>query len=872
MPEAEGQELADLAALRTRWGHHRTASGDFTQWLGAAKRLARSTYDWPRTKDLVSRFESNELWKIAGPTETRVRDLVQHNLPDSSDEISRLFGVKDHQVELRRALRSSNEHVISCIGRAGVGKTALVLKVLSDMIDQRDSAFRAVEWRSGEDPGALVVFEPPALQFAAHDERKGSVVVIDAAERLREQPTDFSQIFADETVVIVTSRTDLGTAGLTIRMGDLDARSATVLFRHEARLHKLTQLESWPDNLVRDFVSRLRLNPQAIKLAIRAIGSGAEPSEVISDRTDMLRHSFDAIFASLPPIARALAGDLYCLARPAALSELTVVCDVGFDAIKQALGEIDSAQLLERGFSAAGSLARTYALCASARDYISLLAPPDQIRQSQVREADRDILTAGARFAMGSWTRGGVSSRFMFVRSALDVPAATALVNAQELRGWPEAWHEIDRARQLAPDYFEVERVSADMFSYSSRFDEADAAYREAYRLAGEANAGIVAYHQSGELLGRGDLTRALAVAREANDRLSSVKSTIRLATTLMAAGKHADAERYLRRGLMLANGYERILITTQLIELGHRNAESLAEDDSATWEAFRAAFTAFRQGVDSVRAGLSDTKLVDELVEVASTAFRIAAELIDLSSVGAELRELATEMGASRRDWILSTKWSYCAAHFQRLLRHPAVSPEWRAELRKLASQPGPVPAPGAHSAGRILSVIAQRHSGFIMADGCDRPLYFSFSALTPSQTRQRILFEPGAQVDFRVDHMGDGRVRAVDVGLGDQTKCTRLAWWLHGEVAPDKREKSALVIEKETGAVVLLFRFGLADSVEWEDLLPGDAVTFRASFSPNLCVIRGTLHPAEPRPPATWGEGGDSLPATSDGLSPFP
>ena len=265
-----------------------------------------------------------------------------HNLPAAPEAYVRREGLENR---LRSVISDDRHRIVSLRGGGGMGKTALALRVLHDLVGgAEDFGFDFVLWFSARDidllePGPrdrqrdvtdvvsmaesfahLLEAEEPtpdaAVDFLLNEvsatgtEALRYLLVLDNMETFDEPAAVLRQL--DDEVrlpskVLVTSRHDDFQGDYPIRVAGMESREAHQLLISEARRKYCEPQLTEP---VRDsLIHATGARAYALKLAVAQIARGTDPQEVqrqIAGRPDILAALFDRSFERLSDEGRFL--------------------------------------------------------------------------------------------------------------------------------------------------------------------------------------------------------------------------------------------------------------------------------------------------------------------------------------------------------------------------------------------------------------------------------------------------------------------------------------------------------------------------------------------------------------------------------------
>ena len=288
----------------------------------------------------------------------------------------------------------------------------------------------------------------------------------------------------DTVDFLLTSRVGLGEGERRVPLGPLDEGAAIDLFRRLARVRHLDHFARMDRSLIQQVVTQLGRTPLGLRWFMAAVESGAEPSQVLAHRDELLEFCIGTVLSDTPDDVVLVAEVLYYLARPATAAELGLFLEgIPSDEIRAALQSLDRRFLVRKSFLE-DSLTETFDLTESIVDYFrskGTRAPSraDDIRtleERHQRDEERHSRELEGDPLRPNVVHGGPQHRaaILMLRNALTV----ARTNGQR------ALALVDSAAAADPDFWEVYRVRGFILSTMRRASEASAAYETALQLA----------------------------------------------------------------------------------------------------------------------------------------------------------------------------------------------------------------------------------------------------------------------------------------------------------------------------------------------------------------------------------------------------
>lgn len=145
-------ELSKIIPIRNKVMHPRPIEiTDYPILQAIAKEIIRtfSQFTWKELEDAFIAIETDPSKLQLPPINVQKSQTIIENLPSITDfEETSFIGRKKEIGEIKAKLNKKNVHVLSIIGDGGIGKTALAIKMLYDLLDDPLCKFELILWTS----------------------------------------------------------------------------------------------------------------------------------------------------------------------------------------------------------------------------------------------------------------------------------------------------------------------------------------------------------------------------------------------------------------------------------------------------------------------------------------------------------------------------------------------------------------------------------------------------------------------------------------------------------------------------------------------------------------------------------------------------
>lgn len=750
-------------------------SGDFDSAVSILGTF-RSRY-WSATRETVARLQDDVAWEP--PLETAMPiESVLHNLPLADYDDTGLVGRADELQQLKGIVKRGREHVITITGEGGIGKTALALETAYAIVDDPEADFDCVLWVSLKTEtlthsGVRVIRDAIQdiagaarhLGSAIHDDLDGtiealaealtglrSLIVIDNLESA--QGDDVLRLYdalPDGVTYLFTSRVGIGQLERRVPLGPLKGRDALLLFKKlsAARAPRLARLSSTGTDQV---LEQLRNSPLAIRWYIYSVEVGKEPVSTLRNQKELLDFCVQNVFEALSDGAQTALTVIDAVGRSVSFDELAVLTDMSIDNLRRAAQELAKGSLVLHEPDPDGGLVSKLGLTAAARMF--LRDRPDRKGVlARILDREEKFKRAAERRRLEGTSRA-LAPNVVRASRPEDEPVVYLLDLAlvQSKKGnYDAAEEQLDRARAINAEYWEVDRVAGFIASTQRRNEDALAYYRSALGSCQSDEERAIVSHFLGGHLARAmrDIEGGIAYAQIAHDSLQTPETAIALGRLRIWNREYETGQSLLEGILDDLSGKQYLMAMTSLVESWRLwSTDSLADRNLV--DAAERGYTGFVMGTKATDEGYTDLKLVSEMLESAIACIR------GMTGLGGALDEMK-----------VGKLSSWCADHGEvvrsaRSWHHfvAALSP-LPADLRLQFNEV--VSASVIKDEAQLGVVVSWGETyGFIRHEAFPNNVFFHRGQLSAPDAE---VMSIGSTVRFEAGPGEDGRIRALKV-----------------------------------------------------------------------------------------------------------
>ncbi|HYZ55807.1 MAG TPA: cold shock domain-containing protein [Streptosporangiaceae bacterium] len=786
--------LDRLVAIRKRVMHPRPLlAGDSDAALSLLNQF--QTRFWPELKRMLAQLDEDPSWEpLISLKESS--DLTLHNLPLPDYDETGLVGRGKEVSDVLKLIERRRESVITITGEGGIGKTSVALDVAYHLVDDASQPFEAILWTSlkqerltasgiREISGAArditgavrplgraldSGFQGSLDELAEALQGLNALIVFDNLETVG--GLDFSQVYEtlpDSVTYLVTSRIGVGEYERRYPLSPLPEKDSLRLFNDFLRARRLHSLMRLTNETRLEVIRRLRYSPLAIRWFILAVEAGNDPLSLIRHQEELLEFCVRSVYDSLSVPAKEVLSALSVLGRPVASDELVVLLDKSTDEVNIGLQDLIRGSLVRRDASGVpGDLVLRVTLTETATQFLNKLVAFDRSLAALISERDAEYRRNEERRLADAASR---SLAPIVVRTSgpHDIPTAQILrkaLLASRDGDYESAYHDIETARRLNPDLWEVDRVEGFVRAATGEYAAASMCYESAYQKADKEGRAVVAHFYAGHLArNMKDLARAVHYEREAHEVLAGDETAMALGNYLVWSHKFEEGIRLIEPASNSLNGRAKLIAISALAEAYRRWAENARSQERNPILQYRRARQGLSIAIAALEAGISDRRLVAIASDCAATAVHGAAAAAADSATISDLSSWVDDLTKVLARFTGTKAWPTLVAAIVKLRSSDAVSAAVQrlyrraAELDREAAQ-----GFDSHSGDRLYGEVVSFHNsyGFIRHPLFPDNIFFHVSDINEDANEKYL--SAGARVSFNVEETDRGP-RARDV-----------------------------------------------------------------------------------------------------------
>lgn len=442
-------------------------------------------------------------------------DRVLHNLPGAEFDDTGFIGRKEERIKIKDSLLHSSYPVISIVGDGGVGKTALVLRCLYDIIDEPEQPFEAIIWVSlktkvlnnGEFVNiknainnTLDMYKEISSSLIGGNEENVDEIIKNIIEYMEnfnillaldnletinsEMIRDFLKKIPKGSKVVITSRIGIGEFEYRERLEGLGKNERVYYLKRLAKIYKLMDILRLDDlTLDQKICLKLHSNPLAIKWFIINLLKG-EPMESILNHTEILTdYCMSNVYEKLSQDAKTVLEVLLIANKKCSDAELDYL--LGLDSImhRKALNELVSTNMVKMESETNNNEVKTlFYISDFAREYLQQHCKPTNTSfmtiTKKIRQLEGLTQTLDIQNEVNPYDPKSIIVENQDEKIAAYYLRQALVCSSKE--DYNKAFECIEKAKNAVPNYFEIYKISGFIHAGNKDYFIADKEYMTA--------------------------------------------------------------------------------------------------------------------------------------------------------------------------------------------------------------------------------------------------------------------------------------------------------------------------------------------------------------------------------------------------------
>ncbi|WP_169305237.1 NB-ARC domain-containing protein [Priestia megaterium] len=593
--------------------------------------------DWTETTKtkLILENDPSKLVNINFQKAPELSSSIYHNLPEPEFDDTGYIGRKKEIKEIKKLLTNNKNQIITIMGNGGIGKTAIAVKTLYELIDDEENSFEGVIWISlktrtlskgdfvlieksiknvqevfyhGED---LVIEEhgnSPQENILNFMEEFKTLLVLDNLETINsEEIMAFLKEIPENSKVLITSRHGIGELEYRYNLEGLNQNDATTYFRELSRFYGLSLYKKHNEEINELVSNQLYSNPLSIKWFISGVYNGLDEKTLIANKNELIEFCMSNVFSKLSPNSRKILQLFLIESLELSVGEIDFFIEMDEVRLRTCINELLTTNMIK-------VVSGNYTLNDMAKDYLSLYHAPSNNfvidivnKRKKLNSLIQDIKVKNENDPFNP------KSLFKNLDNKNRKLASYYLTKSLEFsanKDWEEAFKLIDKASSISPEYFEVYKIKA--FISAEKMDLYGAMTNYDIALDNCDNnlekATVLYLYSIFYTIKLSELEKGLELIESANSYYpNDLNILLEKSRVLMYLGQYSEAEQILKdielRKTELDLRLENIFVS-RYAELYRRQAEKFEYRD------FKKKFELFKKGIIIIESATKiDTK-----------------------------------------------------------------------------------------------------------------------------------------------------------------------------------------------------------------------------------------------------------------------
>jgi LuxR family transcriptional regulator, glucitol operon activator len=592
-------KLIEITPIRNRVMHTRPLlAGDFSTIYSFVTELkVNSNIKWfntIKTKEEIEKDPSYVL-TLTIPSYSFFDSDIYNNLPIPDFDETGFIGRKKDVDDIKKLILSNNR-VVSIIGDGGIGKTALIIKVAYDILDMEDKCpFDMIIWITAK-TSMLTISGIETIQNTLHDysgvvdtiynnldntaitfeekikdifeyfETFNVLLIIDNLETiLDEKIIEFIREAQIKCKIAITSRIGLGQLEYPRKLDGLSETESIMLIKQIANLRNSKILMRMENKKLIEITKKLHYNPLALKWFVNSVETGNTPDDVINKKDDLLNFCLSNVYNKLSKDSILILNTILGARRRLNYAQLNFLTELPNINLKKAINELSTTTLINREIE---TRFETQEILFNVNDFAKeYLLKNHPLNADFVIEINKKLTELNRSLENLNQTNEKNEFRLnsIVIRNSNEKVVARLLTEAlaySKKQLFEEAIQKIDEARSIAPDYFEIYRISAFIKATNSDLLGAESDYNTALELE-QDNPRVLLFYGQFLLFKLEDIYKALSISEKLYKiKPNSPAPVLFVARCYVAHKKYEDALVVL----------DKVLENKELISIDTRN------------------------------------------------------------------------------------------------------------------------------------------------------------------------------------------------------------------------------------------------------------------------------------------------------------
>lgn len=453
------------------------------------------------------------------PNSFKKEDSIFNNLPLPDFDETGFIGREQLILNIKSNIFGPYP-VCTLLGDGGIGKTALALKVAYDIMDDPKNNFAAIIWTSSKTTkltpyevnhiknaiiDSLGLFRDIDMTLGGNSKDYDTniqdilnfmtdfkiLLIIDNLETvLDDRIRNFIGRIPSGSKVLITSRIGLGAYDVPISVTAMDEKDAILLTRKIAKNRGIDFLKKLHCNKLKEYLKKMNFNPGYIKWFISAIQVGRRPEEVLANPDVFLDFCMSNVYDYLSEQNKKVLRSLLCLNTELGQADLAYINELDYLTLQKSISDLLVTNMFVINSISHGLCFETkYCIPEFARSYLLKQHPLKNEEYRDFIKKKNQLISVKETMTNEMSKIDKYSSYYIHSRSTNDkiiVKYLNDAMKATKISDFDKATELVEKAKDLAPNFFEVYRCMASINAAQGLVSSADYNYQIAIELEPE--------------------------------------------------------------------------------------------------------------------------------------------------------------------------------------------------------------------------------------------------------------------------------------------------------------------------------------------------------------------------------------------------
>lgn len=447
-----------------------------------------SWISWSEIQETKRKLETNpsELLSQNYTVRTAYNPKVYNNLPEPEFDDTGYIGRVREQKEIKDLILNKKNQIITIVGNGGVGKTAIVVKTLYDLVDDPQCPYECIIWLTLKTKtlshGEFVQIEnciksiPDLYKFSKEiiitDSEKPSkemllrfmddfkvLLVLDNLETINsDEINQFMKEIPEKSKVLITSRHGLGELEIRKKLDGLEKHDTIVYFRELSKYYGLNLHKRNDADIYKITGEALYSNPLSIKWFISGIFNGMDEKKLLAQKDNLVNFCISNVFEKLSDDAKKILQIFLLEKKRLSYGAIDFYMNIDEVDLREAINELLSTYMIN-------SISGEYVMNDMSREYISLNYPPDNNFITHIfnkrKELKHNMQAVQVYSEQAPFNPKSICAKLTDDDKQLATYYLQEALKRSKAKKWEEANFYCDKAQSIAPNFFEIYKIKA---------------------------------------------------------------------------------------------------------------------------------------------------------------------------------------------------------------------------------------------------------------------------------------------------------------------------------------------------------------------------------------------------------------------------